>query len=132
MIVVSNLTDQTLQPGQSLVFDRLVQKSGNGECFRLGSNFIKLRGKLYELSFSGNIGGVAQGPAQVSIQVGGSTLTETTAISQTAAAGDLNSVSKDTAYGNCCCDFDRVTITNTGTAAITVGAGFILKAVRKA
>lgn len=132
MIVVSNLTDQTLQPGQSLIFDRLVQKSGCGECFRLGSNFIKLRGSLYELSFSGNIGAVAPGPAQVSIQVGGSTLTETTAISQTAAAGDLNSVSKDTAYSNCCCDFDRVTITNTGTAAITVRAGFTLKAVRKA
>lgn len=132
MITVSTLTDQTLQPGQSLIFDKIVQKSGCGECFRLGSNFIRLKGCLYELSFSGNIGAVAPGPAQVSMQVGGSTLPETTRIAQTAAAGDLNSVSADTSYHNCCCDFDRVTITNTGTAAITVGAGFTLKAVRKA
>lgn len=131
MIVVSTLTDQTLQPNESLIFDKLSQKSGCGECFRLGSNFIKLKGCLYELSFSGNIGGVAQGPAQISMQVGGSTLPETTRISQTATAGDLNSVSADTAYSNCCCDFDRVTITNTGTTAITVGKGFALKAVRK-
>lgn len=132
MTTVSTLTDQTLQPGQSLIFDKLVQKSGCGECFRLSSNFIRLKGCLYELSFSGNIGAVAPGPAQISMQVGGSTLPETTRISQTAAAGDLNSVSADTSYSNCCCDFDRITVTNTGTAAITVGAGFTLKAVRKA
>lgn len=131
MTTVSTLTDQTLQPGQSLIFDRLVQKSGCGECFRLSSNFVKLRGCLYELSFSGNIGAVAPGPAQISMQVGGSTLPETTRISQTAAAGDLNSVSASTAYNNCCCDFDKVTITNTGTAAITVGKGSTLKVVRK-
>lgn len=131
MTTVSTLTDQTLQPGQSLIFDRLVQKSGCGECFRLSSNFVKLRGCLYELSFSGNIGAVAPGPAQISMQVGGSTLPETTRISQTAAAGNLNSVSASTAYSNCCCDFDKVTITNTGTAAITVGKGFTLKVVRK-
>lgn len=132
MIVVSNTTEQTLQPGQSIIFDKVVQWSGNGECFREGSNFIKLRGCLYELSFSGNIGAVAPGPAQLSIQVGGSTLPETTMISQTAAAGDLNNVSAETAYSMCCCDFDRVTVTNTGTAAITVGANSALKAVRKA
>lgn len=130
MIVVSNTTAQTLQPGQSLVFDRVAQRSGCGECFRVGSNFVRLKGSLYELSYSGNIGAVAAGPAQISMQVGGSTLPETTRISQTAAAGNLNSVSADTGYC-ACCDFDRVTITNTGTAAITVGVGFALKIVRK-
>ena len=44
-------------------------------------------------------------------------------ISTTAAAGNLNNVAKTVGVRNCCGDYDRVTIVNTGTSTVTVGAG---------
>lgn len=131
MIVLSNSAAQTLEPGQAIVFDRVVQKSGCGECHKDGSPSVRLKGNLYEVAFTGNIGSVAAGPAQISIQNGGETLPETTRITPTAAAGDLSSVATDTVLEICCCDYSRLTVVNTGTAAITVGPGTAFKIVRK-
>ena len=66
------------------------------------------------------------GVAQLSIQAGGDTLPESTMISTTAAAGDLNNVAKTIPIKNCCDDYDRITVTNTGTTTVTVGAYPIL------
>lgn len=127
MLVLSNTTAQTLAPGESIVFDDVILRSGCGECHRANTSSVKLRATgVYAVSFSGNIGGVAAGAAQLSIQLGGSTLPETTMITTTAAAGDLNNVSTETRVKNCCGDYDRIVVTNTGTADITVGANTAL------
>lgn len=128
MIVLSNTTTQTLNPGQAIVFDDVLLHSGSCECHRKNTAAVKLRAnKIYDVHFNGNIGAVAAGPAQLAIQLGGVTLPETTMISQTAAAGNLNNVSAETAVRNCCGDYDRITVVNTGTAPITVRANSCLK-----
>lgn len=132
MIVLSNSTEQTLLPGQSITFDLVKLHSGCGECHRQGSSSVKMRcNGIYELAFSGNIGGTVAGPLQLAIEVGGEILQETTMISTTGAVGDLNNVATQTRYRNCCGDFDRVTVTNTGTSDVVVGANSALVVGRR-
>lgn len=132
MIIVSNNAAQTIAPGQSVIFDRVIRHCGNGECFREGMTSIKLRGDgLYDISYGANITNTAAGPVQLSLQLGGGTLPETTAISTPAAVGDFNNVSRSTSVRNCCGDFDRITLTNTGTADVVVGANSVVKIVRR-
>lgn len=124
MITLSNTTTQVVQPGQAITFNTVVLHTGNGECHRPGSSSVKMKASgIYELYFSGNIGAItATTAAQIAIAVGGEVLPETTMISTTEAAGDVNNVSAKTGYKNCCCDYDRVTVVNTGTANINVDA----------
>lgn len=123
-VILSNSVAQTLDPGQSATFDTIVLKTGNAECFRPNTGAVRLRFKsaMYEIKFGGNIGATAEGAAQIAIGFEGSPMLETTMISQTAAAGDLNSVSRETAVQTCCCDGGAVTIINTGTTSINLGA----------
>lgn len=127
MIVLSNTTAQTLSPEQAITFDEDILHSGNAECWRKNSPAVKLRSTgIYSVVFSGNIGAVAAGPAQLTIQLGGVNLPETTMITPTAAAGDLSNVSAETRVKNCCGDYDRITVVNTGDADITIGANTAL------
>lgn len=122
MIVLSNSQQQTLLPGQALTFDLVKLHSGCGECHREGSSAVKMRcSGIYELSFHANIGGTVAGPVQLALQVGGETLQETTMISTATAVGDLNNVGAETRVRNCCGDYDRVTVVNTGTSDVVVG-----------
>lgn len=124
MIVLSNSVAQTISPGQSVTFDTIVMHTGNAECFRLNSGAVRLRFKnaIYEVYFGANIGAIAEGTAQLAIALDGSPMLETTMISQTAAGGDLNSVGRETAVPtNCCCN-GSITIINTGTDDVNIGA----------
>lgn len=132
MIVLSNTTEQTLLAGQSITFDKVILHSGNGECHRRNTGSVKLRcNGIYEVEFSGNIGGTVAGPVQLSIQIGGETLPETTMISTAGAVGDLNTVATATRLRNCCGDYDRITVTNTGTSDVVVGANSALVVGRR-
>lgn len=134
MIVLSNTTPQIIQPGQSITFDDVVLHSGCGECHRANTGSIKLRANgVYEAHFSANIGVEATpvaapdavvnpAPLQLALAIGGEPLPETTMISYPAAANELNNVSTATAIKNCCGDYDRVTVINTGTEAVVIGA----------
>lgn len=124
MIVLSNTAAQTITPGQSIIFDEVLLHTGSAECHRRNTASVNMKSQgIYAVSFSGNIGGVAAGATQLSINAGGSPLPETTMISTTAAAGDLNNVSTETRVSNqCCCDYSNLAVTNTGTTDITVGA----------
>lgn len=124
MIILSNSIAQTISPGQSATFDTIVLNTGCAECFRKNSGAVRLRFKdaIYNLSFGGNIGGAAAGPVQLAIAFDNSPMLETTMISQTANAGDLNNVKTETAVKTCCCDGGSVTIVNTGTVDVTLGA----------
>lgn len=124
MIVLSNSTEQTLLAGQSVTFDLVKLKCGTCECHRPGTASVKLRcSGIYQVGFGANIGGTVAGtPVQLTIELGGDPLSETTMISTPAAIGDLNSVYRSTFVKNCCCDYDRITVTNTGASDVVVGA----------
>lgn len=133
MIVLSNANDQTLTPGQAIVFDVVKFHSGNGECHRANSSSVKMRASgCYNLAFSANVAATAANAVQLSIQVGGETLNETTRISTPTAANAFNAIASETEVRNCCGDFDRITVVNTGTTDIIVGAGSSLRVARNA
>lgn len=126
MIILTNTVSQELAPGQSLIFDTTVMhtrcNNRKAECHRVGSGSVTLQfpNSIYEIDFSANVGATEPGVAQLAIGVNGSTLVETTMISTTAAAGDVNNVAKNTAVRTCCCGQEAVTITNTGTTTVVV------------
>lgn len=134
MIVLSNTAAQTLSPGQSIIFNNIINQSGCGECFRNNSGSVGLKANgVYHVSFSANVGGeVAATPVQLAIEIGGAPLAETTMISTPAAVGDLNNVATSTYVRTCCGVSNNVTVTNTGTSTITISANPVLAIKREA
>ena len=122
MIILTNQVSQELDPGQSLTFSMVVLRTGCAECYRQGSGAVILRkpNAIYGIDFTGNIGATAPGVAELSIMINGSPLIETPMISTTAAAGDVNNVSKRTAVQTCCCGPETCTVVNTGETSIVV------------
>lgn len=133
MIVLSNSEEVTVAAGQPVIFDTVVSHTGKGECHRPNTGSVKMCCQgIYELHFSGNItGDTAATPVQLQLQTTGVNLPETIMIAVPAAAGDLVNVGTETLYRNMCCDFDRVSVVNTGTEPVTIGAGsaFFVKRV---
>lgn len=123
MILVSNTAEQTLEVGQSLTFNTFAQ-SGCGESFRNNSGSVGLTcSGFYEVSFNANVGGTtAAAPVQLSIEIGGSPLVETTMISTPAAVGDLNNVAATTLVQTKPRVGNNITVTNTGANPIVIGA----------
>lgn len=136
MIVVSNSAPVVLTPGQALTFNDVVWKSGCAESFRNASSFVRLGLGVFELAFNGNITNAdAATPVQLAIAVDGSALAETTMISTPNATNAVNNVSASTIIGNqanCCQNPGSVTVSviNTGTTNVTVGANAKLSAKR--
>lgn len=130
MIELTNSTELTLAAGQTAVFDTVLLDKGCATCTRQGTGSIKLRKcGVYEVRFTGNIGvSGATGVAQLSIQMGGVTYTPSTMQSETTTAGNLNAVEKTFWVNNCCGDYSRLTVVNTGTTSVTIGAGAIFSA----
>lgn len=125
MIVLTNTAAQTVAAGQPITFNEIVHQSGCAEGgFRSGTGSVRLRANgLYEISFNANVSGATAGtPVQLSVELSGAPLPETAMVSTPAAAGDENHVSAMTIVKNVCGDFDRVTVVNTGTVDVTVGA----------
>lgn len=134
MILLSNTTEQTLQPGQSITFDDVILHSGCDVCHRNNTNSVKLRANgNYDICFHANIGGeTAATPVQLQITLGGdSPLPETLMLSVPAATTDRNNVGTATTLKNCCGDYDRVFVTNTGTVPVIVAPNSALKIGRK-
>lgn len=126
MIRLINSAPVTLAAGEALPFDLTALHTGCGrsERHQAGSSVTRLlQSGYYQAFFTANVGAVAAGVAQISMQVDGETVPGGTAISTTAAAGDLNNVAIVQPIYNLCCDRNQVTIVNTGTEAITIGAG---------
>jgi hypothetical protein len=123
MILLTNTVAQTIGVGETVTFDEIILHSGCGECHRPNTGSVKLRyNGVYELHFSANIGGeTAATLVQLAISVADDPLPETTMTSVPAAVGDLNNVATSTLFKNCCGDYDRVTIRNTGTVPVVIG-----------
>lgn len=134
MIVLSNSTAQTVAVGDTLTFDTEVLHTGCAECHRKGSSSIKMRAAngLYKVYFSGNIGGTADTASVLNIALSGESLAETKMESVPQATGTYNNVSTSTIIKNCCVDYDRITVVNTGTVSVTVDANPVLYVERLA
>jgi hypothetical protein len=136
MLVLSNSIDQTVLPGQSITFDTIVLNTGRAECHRPNSGVVNLTAKnaIYELIFNANIGSTTEAEqAQLAIAIDNSALLETTMISTTSAAGDLNNVSSGTLLKTCCCiGCESVTVINTGTTTVNIGSNPCLRIKRVA
>ena len=122
MIVLTNDTSITLGPGQSATFNLVVLHTGCAECHRAGTGAVILRMQkaIYDAYFKANIGATAPGVAQLAMFINGSPMPETTMVSTTAAAGDVNNVSCGTRIKTCCCGPETLTIVNTGETTVVV------------
>ena len=129
MIVLSNATAQTIQPGEDAVFTTFVQRSGC-DVFWQGSGPLHLRCGLYELQFTGNLGGAAATQPNLTITVDGVALPETTMTVTTTADTDVFNVSASTLRRNCFAGA-VVSVRNTGTTAVTLAANPALVVERK-
>ena len=120
MVVLSNTTGQTLQPGQTLTFDRLVTPSGCSECARSGGPVGLRYSGVYRVAFHGNVtGATAAAPVELSISIGGAPLAETEMIYTPAAADAVGNVGAET-YVKTCNSGNNVTVVNTGENPITI------------
>ena len=133
MIQLSNSAPVTVAPGSAVVFNTVTKNTNNCTCFNQITGAVKMTSRgTYIVAFSGNISGATPGtPVQIAIAIGGTALQTGTMISTPAAANDFNNVSKYLYVPNNCCDMDRVTVVNTGTTDVTIGAGATLS-VKKA
>lgn len=124
MIELSNTSEQTLTPSQSLTFDTVILKTGCAEAHRTNSGIVTLRADcaIYEVHFAANLSGTAAGPVQLSIALDGEPLPETTMINTVSTAGDLDNAATATLIRTGCGCCGRVSVTNTGTSDVVVGA----------
>lgn len=140
MIELSNSVAQTVAPGAAVTFDKVIYRGGCGECINNGYdnsravNSVKLTGKgnSYKLEFSGNIAsGTAATPVQLAIALGGTAMPETVMVSTSSAANAFNNVSTGTFVRNTCCDFNRISVINTGTTPVLLSANMNLRIARR-
>lgn len=130
MIVLSNTAQQTLAPGQSIVFDLSVMHTGCGEFHRKNSNQVRLRANgLYELHFSGAIAGTSGDTLKLTINLDGEPLNETAMLSTATAVTAFNTVANATLIRNCGMGANTVSVTNSGTTTVTLApnSSFFIK-----
>lgn len=135
MIELSNTAAQVVAPGQAVTFNKIIMHTGCGECFSdRAPTSVKMKANgIYEIHFSGNIGGTAAGtPVQLAIVIGTSALPETVMVSTPAAANNFNNVSTQTRIKVCCCDLDRISVVNSGTVPTLLSANMNLSVKRLA
>lgn len=123
MIVLSNSAAQTLAAGQSAVFNITVLKTGYQETHRRNSGLVTVKGgAIYELHFAANISGTAAGPVQLALALDGEPLPETTMITSIGTAGDLDNAATATLVRTNCCCCATVSVVNSGTEPVIIGA----------
>lgn len=123
MIILTNNASQELAPGQSLTFNTEILHTGCAECHRIGSGAVTLRMSqaIYDIFFKANIGSTtAATPAQLTMFLNGSPMTETAMVSTTTAVGDVNNVACETGVRTCCCGPETLTIVNNGETTVVV------------
>lgn len=121
MIVLSNAATQTIQPGDSAVFNVAKLHTGCAEVTNGGSGPIRIRNGIYSLEFTGNVGGAAGTQSNLAIAVDGSVLQETTMTETVSLATDVHNVHASTLFRNCC-GCISVSVRNTGTTPVTLSA----------
>lgn len=123
MILLSNQLEQTLAPGQAVVFDLQIMKKGRCECHRTASSVVSLcTANVFDVSFSGNVttvGTGSVGSGQLAIAVDGEALSYGTMIATPDVAGEILNVSKTIPVQGCCgCGAPKISIVNNGTTSV--------------
>lgn len=129
MIELTNSVAQVVPAGGTVTFDRVLLKTGCGECYNSQiPNSVKLRSNgIYEVQFMANIASAtAATPVQLAIAVGGVARPDSVMVATSSAANAFQNVSTSIPVKNCCCDLDRVTVVNTGTSPVTISANMNL------
>lgn len=126
MYQLTTTAEQTLAPGQSIVFDQTLYRTGCRASHRPNSAIVTLEPAcgVYDVRFHGNVSGTAAGTAQLKITREGEGLPETIMYAQIATPGEFENVSAETLVGVCgrCCQ--SIAVTNTSaTETVTVAAG---------
>lgn len=134
MIELTNTTAQTIQPGGAVTFDKVLLKTGCGECFNaMLPTSVKLRSNsIYDVEFNGNITGAANAILQLAIAVANRPMPQTVMNAVPAAADNLVNVSAGTYVKDCCCDLDRISIVNSGTTPVTIAPNSSFRIARRA
>lgn len=137
MIEVTNLTAQTLQPGQAITFNNVLHHSGCWECYsKQIPTSVKLKAPRcaqYQVEFSGNVSSATAGSAmQLAIAIGGQPLIETAMNSTPSTANVLNNIGTGTYIVMDCAELDRVSVVNTGAVPVTLAPNANLRIRRVA
>lgn len=80
----------------------------------------------YEAFFQANVTTEAIGVAQLSFAIGGDTLPESTMVRQITTANAFDSITISDLISVNCCDFDRLTVTNTGAVPVVISTNPLL------
>lgn len=130
MTELTNSAVITLAAGATAIFDTVFYKTKNDctTCAKNGTGVIKMCcSGAYEVKFTGNIGvSGTTGLAQLNIAVDGANYPQGQIRSETATAGNTNSVERTFIIPNCKNDCSRISLVNTGTVPVTIGIGAIL------
>ena len=130
MIVLSNPTAQTIQPGDDAVFTTAVQRSGC-DTFWQGPGPVHLKCGIYCLEFTGNVGGAPATQPNLAITIDGMVLPETMMTVTTALDTDVFNVHSSTRRKNM---FGGavVAVRNVGTTPVVLQANSAFVVERKA
>lgn len=131
MIVLSNAAAQTIQPGEDVVFNTVVQRSGCDAVWPCGTGPLHIKYGIYALEFTGNVGGDPGTQPNLAITVDGAVLPETTMTVTTAADTDVFNVHASTRRRNCFAG-SVVGVRNVGTTPVTLQANPALVVERRA
>lgn len=134
-IVLTTTSDQTLLPNQSLIFSRDTQ-TGCDVAFRNNSGSLVTRfNSLYDVAFTGNISvATADQPIELSVEVSGTPFFTMQQVPGVADAPVNVAGYKILNNLGCCCGNNvqaTITVTNTGTNALTVASGASLSVAAK-
>lgn len=129
MAEYTNITVQSVQPNQDVLYDNTAVRGNCSMFHREGSGLVNLRNTgnqcraLFEVLFSGNVAlatGATVEPTSLAIAVDGEALGASIGTATPAAAGDFFNVSM-TAHvyvPKCCCQ--AISVMNIGTQAVDV------------
>lgn len=135
MLTLTNTTEQILEPGESITFDRVLLHTGccpRAERHRPESANVELvNGKIFNIDFSANIAGEAAGAIQLAVFVEGEAISTSTMISTPAAANELNNVARPGLKIRRIGCSDTISVRNNGTTNIILPARSAYLSIRR-
>lgn len=138
MIEVSNLTAQTLTPGQALTFNNVIHQSccKRSECFsKQLPTSVRLTGgcnAIYNVEFHGNVSAAEGDIIRLFLALAGQPLVETEMRVTPTGAPNSSNVSAGTYVVLNCSDADRISVVNGGTTNVAIAENANLRIRRVA
>lgn len=127
MIIVSTNTPVTIPIGGSVTFETTNLKYGDTECHRPRAAAVKLlSGGAYDVYFAATASGsTANTTIGLSLYLGDEEIAETRTLSDTYTANVMRTISNEYVVMNCCKDYDKITLVNTGSQPINIERAFL-------